>query len=376
LTADATAVAASGPARRHAVFHELRVAAIEPVTDDSVAITFAVPPELAADYDFVHGQHVSLRCTLAGDDVRRNYSICTPAGSGLLRVAVKRLPHGVFSSYAHSQLRPGDVIEVMTPTGRFTATLEPLSARAHVAIAAGSGIAPVLSIIATLLEREPLSEVTLLYGNRTSQDIMFLEELEDLKNRYPQRFALHLFLSRERLEASVYSGRIDAERLASLLGSPLLPARVDEWFLCGPRAMIDGAREVLDAHGVDAQHVHSELFHAEGRAAGQARGDGAGSTSAGAAGMSSVTVVLDGRSSTFTLQRDGEPVLDAALRVRGDAPYACKDGVCGTCRARVVDGAVTMDENFALEPSEVAAGFVLACQSHPATDTLTLDFDG
>ena len=368
MTAEATTVAP----RRHAVFHDLRVAAVEPLTSDSVAITFAVPTELAAEYAFTHGQHVSLRCTVAGDDVRRNYSICTPAGSGVLRVAVKRLPGGVFSSYAHSTLRAGDTLEVMTPTGRFTTALQPESARAHVAIAAGSGIAPVLSIAATLLAGEPHSTVTLLYGNRTSQDIMFLEELEDLKNGDPQRFALHLFLSREQQEARVLNGRIDGEKLRTLLGSPLLPDHVDEWFLCGPMAMITSLRATLGDAGVDSRSVHSELFHAEGRAPAES----APATSRAAGDAARVTVVLDGRSSTFELRADAEPILDAALRVRGDAPYACKDGVCGTCRARVLAGAVTMAQNYALEPSEVEAGFVLACQSHPASDAVTLDFDG
>jgi ring-1,2-phenylacetyl-CoA epoxidase subunit PaaE len=362
---------AATASRRHAVFHDLRVAAVDPLTGDSVAITFDVPAELAAEYAFAHGQHVSLRCTVAGDDVRRNYSICTPAGSGVLRVAVKRLPGGVFSTYAHSTLRPGDTVEVMTPTGRFTSPLQPDIARSHVAVAAGSGIAPVLSIAATLLAGETRSTVTLLYGNRTSQDVMFLEELEDLKNAHPQRFALHLFMSREQQEAEVYNGRVDGDKLRALLGSPLLPAHVDDWFLCGPQSMIASLRAALDGAGVDARHVHSELFHAESRAAAPpTRVDGA------ASGASRVTVVLDGRSSTFDLHPDAEPVLDAALRVRGDAPYACKGGVCGTCRARVLEGAVTMERNHALEDSEVEAGFVLACQSHPASPAVTLDFDG
>jgi ring-1,2-phenylacetyl-CoA epoxidase subunit PaaE len=358
--------------RRHAVFHDLRVAAIEPLTEDSVAITFDVPPDLAADYDFAHGQHLSLRCTVAGDDVRRNYSLCTPAGSGVLRVAVKRLPGGVFSSYAHSTLRVGDTIEVMTPTGRFTVPTRPETARTHVAVAAGSGIAPVLSIVATLLAAEPLSTVTLLYGNRTSQDIMFLEELEDLKNRYPSRFALHLFLSRESQEPDILNGRIDAERLSALLRTPLLPDGVDEWFLCGPQSMITSMRDALAAAGVDANQVHSELFHAEGRGKAAERPASAPAS----ADAAQVTIVLDGRSSTFALAADSEPILDAALRVRADAPFACKGGVCGTCRARVLAGAVTMEQNHALEPSEVEAGFVLACQSHPASSTVTLDFDG
>ena len=367
-----TAGAPPARVRRHAVFHDLRVAAVDPLTDDSVAITFDVPDELAADYDFVHGQHVSLRCTVAGDDVRRSYSVCTPAGSGVLRVAVKRLPGGVFSSYAHTALRAGDVVEVMTPVGRFTTPIDTSRLRSHVAVAAGSGIAPVLSIAATLLAGEPRSDVTLVYGNRTAGDVMFLEELEDLKNRYPSRFALHIVLSRERRDADILSGRVDGARLEALLDSPLLPVRVDEWFLCGPAAMIAALRGVLAARGVDGARVHSELFHAQDRTPSA----GTPTVSAGTpAGAATVTVLLDGRASTVSIPVAGEPILDAALRVRSDTPYACRSGVCGTCRARVVDGAVTMACNEALEPSEVDAGFVLACQSHPATPTVTLDFD-
>ncbi|HVS42310.1 MAG TPA: 1,2-phenylacetyl-CoA epoxidase subunit PaaE [Candidatus Dormibacteraeota bacterium] len=362
-------VAPVAPPRRHAVLHELRVAAVEPLTEDSVTITFDVPDALRDAYDFVQGQHVSVRCRVAGDELRRNYSICTPAGSGVLRIAVKRLEGGAFSSYAHSRLRAGDVLEVMTPTGRFHTALDPARARHHAFIAAGSGITPVLSLLATTLEVEPRSRVTLLYGNRTTASIMFLEELCDLKNRHPARFHLVNVLSRERQESELLSGRLDPERLSRVLDALVDPAGVDEWFVCGPRAMIDGARVTLVARGVDAAHVHGELFHA-----------GADPSpplppAATAEGTSRVTVVLDGRSSTFELAPGGERILDAALRVRGDAPFACRDGVCGTCRARVLEGAVTMDRNHALEPSEVDAGFVLACQSHPASPTVTLDFD-
>lgn len=356
--------------RRHAVFHDLRVANVEPLTADSVVITFDVPPELAGEYSFVQGQHVSLRCRPAGDEVRRNYSICSPAGSGLLRIAVKRLPGGVFSSYAHSELRAGDVIEVLTPTGRFNTPLDPSTARKYVAIAAGSGIAPILSIISTILEMEPASSVTLLYGNRTMQDIMFLEELEDLKNRAIDRFSMHCVFSREQQEVELLNGRIDRAKLERFFDG-ILSQPVDEWFVCGPQAMIADARAFLAERGVDSRHVHAELFHAEGQ---ERQASTPTHRSAGADG-SQVTVVLDGRASTFALSPDGERILDAALRVRSDAPYACKGGVCGTCRAKVLAGAVTMEQNYALEQSEVDAGFVLACQSHPAAPAVTLDFD-
>ncbi|MGH3320513.1 MAG: 1,2-phenylacetyl-CoA epoxidase subunit PaaE [Streptosporangiaceae bacterium] len=371
-----TGPAAAAEARRHAVFHPLRVAAVEPVTDDSVAVTFEVPVELAGEYCFLAGQHLTVRRPEGGDsgtdDIRRNYSICAPASSRLLRMAVKRLEDGAFSAYAAEELRPGDVLDVMTPTGRFVARPDPLRSRHVVALAAGSGIAPVISILATVLEEEPGSRCTLVYGNRTARSIMFLEELEDLKDRYPGRFTLLHVLSRERGEIELLAGRIDADKMRDLLGTLLPPETIDDWFLCGPSGMIDDARRVLADAGVDPRRVHMELFHVAGegprqrapRPARGARREG-----------SEVTVLIDGRASTFHLPADAEPVLDAALAVRDDAPYSCTDGVCGTCRARLRDGEVEMDRCYALEPDEVEAGYVLTCQSHPRTDKVVLDYD-
>ncbi|HYA00724.1 MAG TPA: 1,2-phenylacetyl-CoA epoxidase subunit PaaE [Candidatus Binatia bacterium] len=359
-------------AGRHAVFHELRVSAIEPLTDDSVAISFAVPAELREAYAFVQGQHLSLRCTVAGDDVRRTYSISTPAGSGTLRIGVKRLPGGVFSGYAHSRLRVGDPIEVMTPTGGFHVPLDPAASRRYAAVAAGSGITPILSIIATTLEVEPRSDVVLILGNRTAQSVMFLEDLADLKNRYLPRLAIHHVLSREPQESDLLSGRIDAEKMRRFLDLLLPAGPVHEWFLCGPEPMIDGCRAVLIESGIAPGRIHSELFHVEGSAA---RPEVTAQPVPSGAPDAAVTVILDGRGSMFTMARDGEVILDAALRVRGDAPYSCKSGVCGTCRAKLVQGRVRMDRCHALEPPEVDAGFVLACQSRPVSDSVTLDFD-
>lgn len=356
--------------RQRAVFHPLPVAAVERLTDDSVTVTFDVPGDLADEYRFTPGQHLTLRCTLAGDDVRRNYSICAPATTGPLRVAVKRLPGGVFSTFAFERLRPGDTIEVMTPSGRFTVPLDPAQAKHYCALAAGSGITPVLSILATALEVEPGSRATLIYGNRTSRSIMFLEELADLKDRYLERFCVLHVLSRERQEADLLNGRIDAAKLKVLFDTVVPPETVDEWFLCGPVEMIETARATLTDQGVDPTHVHRELFHV-----GPAPPRPPAEAEPGAAGTAEVTILLDGRASTFALAPSGEPILDAALAVRGDAPYACKNGMCGTCRAKVVEGDVTMDHNYALEDSELAAGFVLACQAHPAAERVTLDFD-
>ncbi len=354
----------------HAVFHPLTVAAIEPVTDDSVAITFAVPAELREDYAFSHGQHLTVRTELAGDDVRRNYSICSPASSGVLRVAVKRLPGGAFSEHALDVLRPGDVLDVMTPTGRFFTELDPTHRKHYVCVAAGSGITPILSIVASTLEAEPLSTVTLVYANRTHRTVMFLEEVEDLKDSYPDRFQLLHVLSREPQEVELFSGRLDADRMSRILDGIVPPDTVDEWFLCGPFEMVSDLRKLLVSEGVPKKAIHAEVFHVETSppvrrtAPETASVDGA-----------SVTITLDGRKSSFRLATDGPPVLEAALEVRADAPFACKGGVCGTCRAKVLEGTVEMDTNWALEPDEVDRGYVLTCQSHPTSDTVVLDYD-
>lgn len=366
-----TGAEAAGAGRRHAVFHDLRVARLERLTDDAVAITFEVPPELREEYEFVAGQHVSVRCRIAGDDVRRNYSICTPAGSGVLTIGVKRLPDGVFSSYALERLTVGDTIEVLTPSGRFFTPLDPAQAKHYAAVAAGSGITPILSILATALQVEPASRATLIYVNQTSASVMFAEEVADLKDRYSDRFHLIHVLDREPQEVELLSGFLDRDRFTALLDTVVDPAGADEWFLCGPIGLTDLVHTVLTERGVPAGRLHRELFHV-GPA--PARPPLPPAPPGGAAG-STVTVVLDGRRSTFELPPAAEPILEAALRVRGDAPYACKNGVCGTCRARLLSGQVRMDQNYALEPDEVERGYVLACQSHPLTEQVVLDFD-
>jgi ring-1,2-phenylacetyl-CoA epoxidase subunit PaaE len=356
-------------ASRHSVFHTLRVSDIESLTEDSVCITFDVPADLADEYDFTHGQHVNIRTSLAGDDVRRSYSICSPAKSGRLRIGVKVLPGGHFSGFAAGSLAVGDELDIMTPAGRFFTPLDPLNRKHYCAIAAGSGITPILSIVATTLAQEPDSRVTLIFANRTSRTIMFLEELQDLKDRYRDRFHLIHVLSREAQDAELLSGRLDAARLTKI-SETLVPAEtVDEWFLCGPYDMVVDLREALTGLGVGSEHVHTELFHVESTPPPRppsAADEGEGSE---------VTITLDGRSSTFRLKGADVPVLDAVLRVRSDAPFACKGGVCGTCRAKVLEGEVAMDTNYALEPDELAAGYVLTCQSHPLTETLRVDYD-
>ncbi|MDQ1673039.1 MAG: ring,2-phenylacetyl-CoA epoxidase subunit PaaE [Frankiaceae bacterium] len=346
-------------------FCRLRVAAVDPLTTDSVAVTLDVPAELADRFTFSPGQHLTLRRVVDGVDLRRTYSLCSSAAGGPLRVAVKRMEGGAFSSWLIEHLRAGDELEVLPPAGRFGPAVYASRALRYGLVAAGSGITPVLSIAWTVLDVEPASEVVLVYGNRTSADVMFLEELADLKDRYPQRLQVLHVLSREEQESELLSGRIDPDRLRRLLATLLTD--VDEWYLCGPFGMVTEGRRTLVEEGVDASRLHVELFHADPPPV-RAR---AATTSTGAA---AVTVVLHGRTTTVAVDPDGPSVLDAVLAVRADAPYACKGGVCGTCRARCVRGAVEMDVNYALEPDELAAGVVLTCQSHPTTDAVRLEY--
>jgi ring-1,2-phenylacetyl-CoA epoxidase subunit PaaE len=349
-------------------FHSLRVAAIDELTDDSVALTFAVPPELAPEFAFTHGQHLSIR---GGDDVRRSYSICTPPSSGVLRIGVKRLPGGAFSEGVVERLRVGDSLEVMTPAGRFTTVLDPTARRTYVAIAAGSGITPVLSLVAAILEGEPGSSVTLVYANRTHSSVMFVDEVHDLKDRFPSRLQIVHVLSRETQDVELFSGRLDGPRLEKILDALMPATDVDAWFLCGPQQMVVELRGTLASLGVESSHVHTELFHAD--PVPRAPVEALSGTPEGAA---HVTIRLDGRSSDLDLRPDDVPVLEAALRVRADLPFACKGGVCGTCRARLVEGTVAMDANYALEPEEIERGYVLTCQSHPTSERVVLDYDG
>jgi ring-1,2-phenylacetyl-CoA epoxidase subunit PaaE len=370
-------VTVTRPVRRRPVFHALRVATLDRLTDDAVAITFAVPPQLREAFDFQAGQHLTVRRVdpHTGEDVRRSYSICsTPAllaERGELCVGVKEVPGGAFSTYAARALTAGDTVDVMPPLGHFTTNVDPARRRRYGAVAAGSGITPVLSLVATALATEPHSTFTLLYGNRYARSVMFAEELADLKDRYPTRLHVVHVLSREPQEAELLSGRLDAGRLARLFDTLVPVEGIDEWFLCGPFGMVEAARGVLAERGVADTAVHAELFHVAAEPPPRRRpvevdGRGAASTD--------VTITLDGRSSSFRMGRH-ERVLDAALKVRAELPYACKSGVCSTCRAKVVDGEVEMARNFALEADELAAGYVLTCQSCPTTDRLVVDYD-
>lgn len=359
--------------RRRPTFHALTVTALDRLTEDSVAVTFEVPPGLREAFGFLPGQHLTVRRVDATGELRRSYSICsTPAelaDLGLVRIGVREVAGGAFSTFARNGLRVGDAVDVLPPLGHFTTAVDPNRTRHYAAVAAGSGITPVLSLVSTTLAAEPGSFFTLLYGNRQASSVMFAEELADLKDRYPTRLRVIHVLSREPQLSALLSGRIDADRTRAILDSGLIDAStVDEWFLCGPYGMVMDVRGVLAAGGVADSAIRTELFHVEAEPPPVAANGGE------PVGDVSVTILLDGRESTFTMART-ERVLDAALRIRAELPYACKGGVCSTCRARVVAGEVVMARNYALEPAEVASGYVLTCQSNPATDRLVVDYD-
>ena len=354
---------------RRPQFHPLRVSALDRLTADAVAITFDVADELAADYAFSPGQHVTVRCLAAGDDGRRTYSLCSVPG--VVRIGVKAIPGGVFSTYALDGLRVGDDIEVMTPTGHFTTAVDASRPWHRAAIVAGSGITPVLSIAATTLNAEPSSRFTLIYGNRSAEAVMFLEELADLKDRFPDRFTVCHVLSREVRDSELLTGRLDRAKLDELLAGVVVPRTVDEWFVCGPAQMMDAARASLREQHVDDAAVHVELFHL---ATAAHAADVEPEVDLPGGGQASVTITLAGRSTTLTVPV-GRDVLHEVLRVRPDVPYGCTNGMCGTCRAKVVEGRVEMDHCYALDQGELDEGFVLTCQAQPRSDVIVLDYD-
>ncbi len=350
---------------RHA-FRTLRVADVQRLTDDAAAITFDVPAELREEYAFRPGQSLTLRKYVGDREERRSYSICAPAGA-TPRVGVREVPDGLFSTWLVHDVRPGDEVDVLPPTGSFTTDLDVPGH--HVFIAAGSGITPVLSLASSVL-RHPEARVTLFYGNRRSDTVMFADELADLKDSYGPRLELVHVLSREPREAELFTGRLDAEKLRVLLRALVPVEDVDHWWLCGPYGLVTAAQDVLGEFGVPAEKVHQELFFVDDlppEPVTHEEPDSVGPTS-------EVVVILDGRATTLFLPKDA-PVLDSAQRSRSDLPFACKGGVCGTCRAKVTEGEVRMRRNYALDKAEVDAGFVLTCQSLPVTDTVTVDYD-
>ncbi|POX88675.1 electron transfer flavoprotein [Mycobacterium kansasii] len=352
----------------HAVLHRIPVASVDPITADSTLVTFAVPEALQDAFRFEPGQHVTVRTDSVGQEggrgVRRNYSICAPATRAQLRIAVKHIPGGAFSTFVANDLKAGDVLELMTPTGRFGTPLHPLNRKHYVGLVAGSGITPVLSILATTLEIETESRFTLIYGNRTRESTMFRAELDRLESRYADRLEVLHVLSSEPLHTPELRGRIDAEKLNKWLTGNLQPDSVDEWFICGPMEMTVAVRESLVEHCVDPEHIHLELFYGYDTSEAPERSYEA----------ATVTFTLSGQTATFDLV-PGDSILEGALQVRDDAPYACMGGACGTCRAKLIDGNVEMDHNFALGQAELDAGYILTCQSHPTTPFVSVDYD-
>ena len=354
-------------------FNSLRVVDVRRETADSVSVRFEVPAPLRAAYRFAAGQFLTLRTVLDGKEERRSYSICCGeddyARDGELRVAIKRVAGGRFSTWANAELRVGDMLDVMTPDGRFQAPPRGQEPVHYAAFAAGSGITPVLALIKTLLARQPRSRFTLVYGNRKVDSILFLEELEDLKDRYVDRLALHHVLSRQPQESDLLHGRLDQDRCGRFLDTLLAADGIDEFFVCGPEGMIDSAQAALLARAVEPGCIHIERFGVPDAARAQpepVERDGE---------AAALTVILDGKTHEMRLPRSGTSVLDTALDAGLDLPYACKGGVCCTCRARLLEGEVRMDRNYTLEPDEIARGFVLTCQSHPLTDRIVVSYD-
>lgn len=351
-------------------FHCLTVADVRRETADAVSVAFAVPDELAPDYGFSPGQYLTLRTTMDGEELRRSYSICSGPSDGELRIAVKRVEGGAFSSYATTGLQRGDAMDVMTPTGRFGIAAEPGEARVHVGFAAGSGITPILSIIRGVLEREGGSRFFLFYGNRSMADMLFREALEVLKDRFMGRLSVFHVLSKESQDIPILNGRLDAAKVRVLLTSLVPASAVDHVFVCGPTGMSDEVEGACRDLGLREDQVHVERFVSA--LGGKPRPRAIVAPDAAPATIASM--VVDGKRMDVPVA-EGEAILDAALRAGMDLPYACKGGMCSTCRAKVVDGAVEMTVNYSLEPWELETGFVLTCQAHATTPRVTIDYD-
>jgi ring-1,2-phenylacetyl-CoA epoxidase subunit PaaE len=356
------------------LFHDLRVRRIEPDTAEATIVTFDVPADLRAVFGFTQGQYLTLRTTIDGQDLRRSYSICAGVDDGELRVGVRKVRGGVFSNWINEQLKPGDSISVMAPQGRFFVPIEPGVRRHHVGIAGGSGITPILSIMKTVLGREPMSRFTLIYGNRMLRSTMFKEELEDLKNRYMTRLVLHHVFSDDPTDAPLNTGLIDRHKMAEFLGSVLPADAIDQVYICGPFQMNDEAEAALLAAGVAEDRIHIERFGVA-TPTGEPVGAVVHEAKPGDAESARIVIVRDGMRREIEFSKDQPSILDAASAAGMEVPFSCTSGVCGTCRAKLVEGKVRMERNFALDKAEVAGGFVLTCQAHPLTERVVLSFD-
>ncbi len=356
-------------------FHPLKVKEITRETDDCVSILFDVPQELKDSFKFIQGQYLTLLTDIGGEEVRRSYSICSGVDDDELRVAIKKVEGGRFSTFANERLKEGEVLQVMPPMGRFYTELKPSEQRHHVAFAAGSGITPVLSLIKTTLFRESKSVFTLFYVNRSSTSIIFKEAIEDLKDRYMGRFRVFHVLTREPGDLEMLSGRLDAGRCEEICNTFLDVSGADAFFVCGPEPMIHAVRETLEKLEVASDKIHFELFTSPVAGALRANDHQSKKTEMKEGSIAKVEVVLDGNTLAFDLPFDGQNVLDAALSRGADLPFSCKGGVCCTCRALLVEGEVHMDVNYSLEPDEMERGYILTCQSHPRSEKIVVDFD-
>jgi len=351
-------------------FHKLIVKDIRKETNDCVSISFDIPAELKNDFVFKQGQNITIKSIINGEEIRRSYSICSSPLQSELRIAVKKADDGAFSSFANQQLKQGDMLDVLPPTGTFFTEVNVTHKKNYVFFAAGSGITPVISLIKTILLTEPESNVTLVYGNKNVSSIIFKEELEALKDKHLQCFRIYYVLTRERTEAEINYGRIDAEKCSQF--SRLIDFKfIDEFFICGPEGMIFTVKEFLENKGVESNKIHFELFTTPTRKNIKAYSDVKEKKDEG----SEITVKSDGRSFNFNLDYNSNNILDAALAQGADLPFACKGGVCTTCKAKLIEGKVEMEVNYGLEPDEVKAGFILTCQSHPRSEKVVVDFD-
>lgn len=354
-------------------FHSLKVKEINKETEDCVSVSFEIPEELKKDFKYKQGQSLTMRTSIHNAEVRRTYSLCSSPLENKWRVAIKKVEGGLFSSFANSDLKVGDSLDVMQPVGKFYVELNPAVKRNYLAFAAGSGITPIISIIKTTLQTEPESTFTLVYGNKSRSSIIFFEELEGLKNKYLQRFNLINILSRERTDATLNFGKINTDKLNEL--SKLIDFRsIDESFICGPEEMIFCVKDFLEAKGIDKKKIHFELFTTPGQV--KKREVGKQESKSDSGPKSKITIKLDGRSFDFDLSLTSDTsILDAALKEGADLPFACKGGVCCTCKARILEGKVAMDVHWGLEDEEVEQGYILTCQSHPKTEKVVVDFD-
>ena len=352
-------------------FYSLRVSDIRRETSDCVSLSFEVPEELKNDFSFKQGQYLTLRREIGGQDVRRSYSICSSPLDNELRVAIKKVPHGIFSTYANEHLKTGDVLQVMTPAGRFFTEMDEKHDKNYVAFASGSGITPVMSIMKTVLKSEPKSTFTLFYGNKNAASVIFREGIEGLKNKYLERLSVYYILSRETSDSEILNGRIDGKKCDAFCEHFINVDNISDFFLCGPEEMIFAVKENLENRGVDKKKIHFELFssHASQKAV-LKNTDLVESES-----LSEVNIRLDGKVMTFGLAKNGINILDAALQMGADLPYACKGGVCCTCKAKITEGEVKMDLNYGLEEDEIQNNYILTCQAHPISERIVVDFD-